>query len=222
MVDQSAQIILAIVYSILFVGIAGIIFYINNKKTKTVESTPNKQSHDATPDTPHPNNIPHPTPTLPPVAPSHHYAPHVLPPNAPSNSYFNTYKTFKNNPQTDCLKKLAAEITRLAHPIEVKVADKGVVIHPTVANDKKVIGDAWRSICNAVNNGIKTCPDMQMRYILPQGAGEQIEFVNNNGLIKIPDNSKFHCEDKRLPTIYFRLNHQGSRVTLAMNVPNFS
>lgn len=170
---------------------------------------------------PHPQPYPHPRPH-PTPQPSPKWPTQSTSLIGPADSYFFRDKTFNNSPQTSCMKELINEFQRLANPLKLIYADKGAFIQPLVASDRQVVKTAWNRLCNAINTGIKTCPDMRVRYIVPQGANEQIEFVNDNGNVYIPDGVRFYCIDTRLPPIYFRLNHKGAAITFAINIPDFS
>jgi hypothetical protein len=198
MVSQEIKYVMIGIYSVLIIAIAVVLYKFigNNKKAGNIEK----------------------------IIPHHHVPPHHhLPPSpSPTNSYFSRDKTFNNKEQTTCIKDLIQKFRQLSHPLNLIFADKGTYIQPVVATDKAVMRTTWKRLCNAINTGIKTCPDMRVRYIVPQGANEQIEFVNDNGKVYIPKGVRFHCEDYRLPPIYFRLNHKGAGITFAINIPDLS
>ena len=221
MVDSTTKYILVGVYSVLIIAIFVVLYQFITNSDKTIKSTPLQPPNIPVPDQPIPvpyRPIPHPHGPFPdpkwPIQPTNLIG--------PSDSYFFRDKTFNNKAQTPCMRDLIEKFRQLANPLKLIFADKGTYIQPVSTNDRSTIRATWKRLCNAINTGIKTCPDMRVRYIVPQGANEQIEFTNKNGVVSIPDGVRFHCEDTRLPPIYFRLNHKGAGVTFAINIPDFS
>ena len=226
MIDSQTRNIMIAIYLVLISSISIVLyFFISHTKSET-EKTVKKHSSSIPiqPPTPTPNPIPTP------VVPDHHtdgptdnYPPRMYELIGPPDSYFTRFSSFDNHAsQTPCLRALIEKFRDLAHPLGLNFVDKGSYLQPLVANDKRVIENTWKKLCNAINTGLQTCPDMSVRYIVPQGANEEIQFVNENGKVYIPEGFRFYCIDKKLYPIYFRLNHKGSGITFAINIPDFS
>lgn len=240
MVDPQTRNIMIAIYFVLIVSIAAVlILYMTantnnsntndkNRKANTFDGhhpVPIGPSVPLVPPTPNPQPIPTP------VVPDHHkddnppihYPPRMYELVGPPDSYFTRFDSFNNHTsQTPCLRALIEKFRQLAHPLDLNFVDKGAYLQPLVANDKATIKATWERLCNAINTGIQTCPDMSVRYIVPQGSNEEIQFANDGGKVYIPEGSRFYCIDTRLYPIYFRLNHKGSGITFAINIPDFS
>lgn len=238
MLDPATKNIMIVIYGLLIIGIITVlVIYMrpsNSNKKKDRKAT-TFDGHRPVPlgpsvplEPPPENPTPIPKPDHPHGQPDHGPFPYPSRPGftplvGPPDSYFYRDRTFSNQaPQTPCMRALIKEFQRLAHPLNINFTDKGALLPKLVANDKKTIQATWERFCKAINTGIQTCPDMRVRYIVPQGAGEQIEFINDKGTVYIPKNSRFWCIDKSLYPIYFRLNHKGAGITFAINFPDFS
>ena len=224
MVDSQTRNIMIAIYLVLIASISIVLyFFLSQTKAKT-KKTVKKHSSSI------PIQPPNPQPIPTPVVPDHHtdgptdnYPPRMYELIGPPDSYFTRFSSFDNHAsQTPCLRALIEKFRDLAHPLGLNFVDKGSYLQPLVASDKRTIENTWKRLCNAINTGIQTCPDMSVRYIVPQGANEEIQFVNEGGKVYIPEGFRFYCIDKRLHPIYFRLNHKGSGITFAINIPDFS